>query len=348
MRPKRISRGLWTAAVFLALTLVLTMASACRPSGAGWDFGSLIEAEPSIVALEGQRLVDMLPFPALDGDRIALVACRFAREESVRIRGGGSQWPDAWGRAAVRALARSAIQVELVLEAGDGSAAGGEPNIEIIMIEAVGGAGPRGLGDTFSECDVSPSRSAANAGRQAFRGRLTGAVVRMRRAQLDNKGLIREASAEEWVGALMHELAHALGFVGHVAVGHSILVRDESRIRAAGRRALNDEGRPDATLEALYRLRPGQRLGTRKVRQKDALWLRAMRKLDLERSAEDRASRATFSSVGDHEARIVWRYADGSHLGVRLPHWRSEIRRGSAITVRPDRATRLLLGAAPD
>jgi len=47
--------------------------------------------------------------------------------------------------------------------------------------------------------------------------------------------------------------------------------------------------------------------------------------------------------VGDREARIVWRYSDGSQLGVRLPYWRSELRSGAAITLRPDRTTRRLL-----
>ena len=334
MTPMRISSGLLAAARLMAL--------ACVPLRGGWDVDALVATEPSIATLEGHRLGDMLPFPALDGDRIALVACRFTTNQVVRVRGGGVQWPVRWGEAAVRALDQSVGRVELVLE-GDGErVTRTPPNIEIVTIGAVGGAGPIGLGDTLCECDVSPKTGAS----RTYRGVLTGAEIRMRRAQLDMAGQVRTAFAEEWVGALMHELAHALGFAGHVAAGDSILVRDETRIRAAGRRALMGEATQDPTLEALYRLRPGQLLGTRRVDPNDVWWLHAIRKLDLERSAKGRPSMGIYSSVGDREARIVWRYSDGSQLGVRLPHWRSELRSGDTITLQPDLTTRRLIAIA--
>jgi hypothetical protein len=143
----------------------------------------------------------------------------------------------------------------------------------------------------------------------------------------------------------MHELAHALGFSGHAGAGDSILVRDETRIRALGRLALRGESVPDETLEALYLVRPGQRLGVRRLKAGNVSWLDAIRGLDRDRSAAGSPSQGMFSSVGDQEARIVWRYADGSQLGVRLPHWRSELRSGAPITLRPDLTTRRLIAA---
>ena len=269
MRFDRIASSLLGALILLAL--------ACVPLRGGWDVDALVSKESAIAALEGQRLGDMLPFPALDGDGIALVACRYVEGQSVRVYGGGPHWPGDWGRTAVRALNRSVEGVELVFEEDGGSIAKSRPSVEIVALEAIGGAGPVGLGDTLSECDVSPIRpaspSATQVGKRAFRGVLVGAEIRMRRAQLDMSGQIREASAEEWVGALMHELAHSLGFAGHVAAGDSILVRDEMKIRAAGRRALDGEAIGNAvvdeTLEALYRLRPGQLLGSRTIRVED-------------------------------------------------------------------------------
>ncbi len=322
------------------LAALILMAPGCVPPRGGWDVDALIAVEPSIARLEGQRLGDMIPFPALDGERIALIACRFAAHQSVRVRGGGSQWPAGWGQAAVSALDRSVARVELVLEAESGSPARARPNIEIVTIEAVGGEGPDGLGDTLSECDVSPIGWSAQGASRAYRGLLTAAEIRMRRAQLDMTNQVQDATAEEWVGALMHELAHALGFPGHAGAGNSILVRDETRIRAAGRRALRGETVPDETLEALYRIRPGQRLGTRGLNAEGTSWLDAVRELDRNRSALGSPSVGMFASVGDQAARIVWRYADGSQLGVRFPHWRSELRSGAAITLRPDRTTR--------
>ena len=320
-------------------TLILTVLG-CVPPRGGWDVDALIAVEPSIARLEGQRLGDMIPFPALDGDRIALIACRFPVHQSVGVRGGGSQWPAGWGQAAVSALDRSVGRVDLVLEAEGGSPTRARPGIEIVTIEAVGGEGPNGLGDTLSECDVSPIGWSAKGASRAYRGLLTAAEIRMRRAQLDMKNQVRDATAEEWVGALMHELAHALGFPGHAALGNSILVRDETRIRAAGRRALRGETVPDETLEALYRLRPGQRLGSRRLKAEGTSWLDAVRELDRNRSAAGSSSVGLFSSVGDQAARIVWRYADGSQLGVRFPHWQRELRSGEAITLSPDRTTR--------
>jgi hypothetical protein len=332
------------------------MGLGCVSPRGGWDIDALETMEPSIATLEDHRLGDMLPFPALDGDRIVLVACRFTAGQAVRVRGRGPQWPGAWGEAAIRALDRSVELVELVLVDDSGSGPQTRPDIEILMIEAVGGVGPKGLADTLSECDVSPidsppvSRASSSTQTQAanpsYRGLLTGAEIRMRRAQLDMTNQVREASAEEWVGALMHELAHALGFAGHAGAGDSILVRDETRIRALGRLALRGDAVPEETLEALYRLRPGQRLGMRRVKAGNLSWLHAIQGLDRDRSARGSPSVGIFSSVGDQEARIVWRYADGSQLGVRLPHWRSELRSGAPITLRPDRATRRLIGAA--
>jgi hypothetical protein len=329
------------------------MSLGCVPLRGGWNVDVLETREPSIATLEGHRLGDMLPFPALDGDRIVLVACRFAVGRPVRVGGEGAQWPAAWGKAAVRALDRSVERVELILIDDAASGRQTRPDIEIVTIEAVGGVGPRGLADTLGECDVSPiasslvSRGPASTQplNPTYRGLLTGAEIRIRRAQLDMTSQVRDASAEEWVGALMHELAHALGFSGHAGAGDSILVRDETRIRALGRLALRGESVPDETLEALYLVRPGQRLGVRRLKAGNVSWLDAIRGLDRDRSAAGSPSLGMFSSVGDQEARIVWRYADGSQLGVRLPLWRSELRSGAPITLRPDLTTRRLIAA---
>ena len=341
MRDARILSGVVAASFLVGV--------GCVPLRGGWDSEALVASEPSIAAFEGQRLGDMLPFPALDGDRIVLIACRYEAGDLVRVRGGGPQWPVEWARSAVRALDRGVARIDLILEDSSRSESKIRPTIDVVTVEAIGGAGPAGLGDTLSACDVSSMNSPADASDgddgPRFRGVMTGAEIRMRRAQLDQTGQVREASAEEWVGALMHELAHALGFAGHVAVGDSILVRDEMKIRAAGRRALLGESVADDTLAALYQLRPGQILGSRTVQAEDVAWLRVIRELDRARSVGGRPSMGLFASVGDREARIVWRYADGSQLGVRFPNWQSELRRGDAITLRPDRRTRLLISA---
>jgi hypothetical protein len=334
----------WIALLSMSLSTSMLILLACVSPRGGWDVDVLVGTEPELAALPGQRLGDMLPFPVLEGDRIVLIACRFHKERPVRVRADGSNWPENWGRAAVFALNRSVRRVELVLDDTDDQVTENRSDIEIVMIEAVGGAGPRGLGDTLSECDVSRTKDT----NESFRGELIGAEIRMRRAQLDMAGRLREATGEEWVGALMHELAHALGFSGHVAIGPSILVRDEMLIRAAGRRALAGGADFDETLEALYVIRPGTRLGERSVDIKDLAWLEAIRKLQKNRPGEKRHAIGVYSSVGDREARIIWRYSDGSQLGVRLPDWQNELRSGVAITLLPDRTTRQLIAMTGD
>jgi hypothetical protein len=325
-------------------TLVLV---GCVPQQGGWNVDELADAEPGIAALTPHRLGDMIPYPALGGavggsgaDRIALIACRFRSPRSLRVRGGGPHWPAVWAGVAVEAIDRSMPDLVLSLEERDDASVDGErPEITVVTIGEVDAAGPSGLGDTLTECDVSMR----DDGVADFRGELVGAEIRMRRAQLDVANRIRAASEEEWIGALMHELGHALGFAGHAAIGASILVRDQTALRAAGRRALRGETAPDPTLDALYLLRPGQRLGARDLRTESTRWLEAVRAHRDRRTAEGLRSVGVFASVGDEAARIVWRYADGSQLGVRMPAWRRELKEGAAITLVPDRATRAVI-----
>lgn len=326
------------------------MALACVSPRGGWDVDALLARTPSVSKLAGQRLGDMLPFPALEGDRIALLACRFAGAdgEPVRVRVRGSQWPPRWGEYAMAALDRSLSSLDLELASEPGKLAPTRAQIEIVMLDAIGGEGPSGLGDTLTECDVTLRDGSGDPAAEStaaplpprHRGVIVAAEIRMRRAQLNVKGLIQNATAEEWVGALMHELGHALGFAGHVALGDSILVRDETKLRAAGRRALAGQTVAARSLEALYLLEPGERLGIRRVREQDVGWLHAIEQLVRKRSLEGRNSMSLFASVGDDQARLVWRLPDGRPLGVRFPYWRRELKSGAALTLRPDRATR--------
>ncbi len=278
------------------------------------------------------RLGDLIPFPALVDDRIVLVACRFETGQRIRVAGAGSGWSQEWGRLAVSALDRGLRGVELDLLDADGLESAQKVEIQIHSIAVPEAVGPSGLGDAYSECDVSVDENAAGQ----IRGVLVGSEIRIRRARRDLLGERRDASAEEWVGALMHEIAHALGFVGHAAVGDSILVREQSRLRAAGRRALG--GRPwlDETLEALYQIPTGQRLGERRIKAESASTIQMLARMRETLSMQGPQSFVVRSSVGDLEARIQWRFEDGSRIGIRLPHWRDELRGGGEISLVAD------------
>ncbi|MFP6655261.1 MAG: hypothetical protein VCB25_06515 [Myxococcota bacterium] len=328
--------------VSVVMVSIFLMVAGCSQPRRTWDLSALRKQTPSLDAINGHRLGDMVPFPALEGERVVLIACRFRDHGPIRIGGDGPGWPASWARQAVSALERGArgFKLEFVPSQSGGSDLR-ELDIEIRSIEGAEEAGPRGLGDTLSECDISPLSS--SVGRP--RGWLVGAEIRMRRARLDMLGESQDASAAEWVGALMHEIGHGLGFSGHVVAAETILVREESRLRAAGRVGLAEGVWSDATLEALYRLRPGQPLGTRPLTAGSRSILREIRGL-LQRD-RDRGGAAVEirSSVGDRYARIQWRLSDGSRLTVRLLDWRRVLREGEAIRLHPDRATLRRLAA---
>lgn len=317
--------------------LFVTLVLGCAPPRGEWSLDALLEEYPSIEELGGQRLGDMLPFPALDGDRIILLACRFPTGPKIRVAGDGPGWSEQWARWAISALDREARGYHLeLLTPSSPDVDRGDLEIQVRSMELASETGPRGLADTLSECDVS-RKDGTNG---AFRGLLVKSEIRIKRSRLDWTGVSREAMADEWVGALMHEIGHALGFAGHAARGDSILVREQSRLRASGRRALAGEAWRDETLEALYRLRPGQKLGSRPLRAETISILHEIREIVARDSSASSRRVEMRSSVGDREGRIQWQLSDGSRLGIRLKNWRDELESGGEITFVPDRATR--------
>jgi hypothetical protein len=322
--------------------LSIMVVAGCSPPKRAWDLSALRIAVPSIDDVLDHRLGELVPFPALKGERVALIVCRFPDGGPIRIAGDGPGWPGDWADQAVSALNRGAggFALELV-SGGSVDLIRRDVDIHITSIEQAEDAGPIGLGDTLTECDVSPLSASVNTPR----GWLLGAEIRMRRSRLDQLGKSRPALASEWVGALMHEIGHGLGFSGHVVAGDTILVREQSSLRAAGRIGLAGAVWTDPTLEALYRLRPGQLLGARPLTAASRSTLRQIRSL-LKRDRADAGTRLDVrSSVGDRYARIQWRLSDGSRLTVRLLDWRRTLLEGGPLSLIPDRATLRQLAA---
>ena len=210
----------YLARVVLAAVLLWPV-SCVAPTG-GWDVEALLEAEPEIESIPGQRIGDLLPFPALIDGRLWLVTCRFPTGSRVAVLAGGEDWPADWGRPTVASVDRSLPALDLVLTERAPPAAAAMPSsgIEIVSIGGPDSEGPIGLGDTSTECDVGVVPGDASA----VKGLVRRATIRLRRSRLDSAGLIQPARDDEWAGALAHELAHALGFPSHVAVGRSLLV----------------------------------------------------------------------------------------------------------------------------
>lgn len=306
------------------------LALACvRPVG-GWDLAALEARHPVLRSIADHRLGDLRPYPALVDGHLVLVTCRFAPPEgAVSVQPEGARWPTDWAEETVASLDRALPSLALRLRPIAATAPIGD-GIRVRSIDAAEARGPRGLADTLSECDVSVTP----ADRAPVRGRITQGEIRIRRRIVASAGLTQEASAEEWVAALLHELAHALGFQGHAALGDSPLVLDQHRLRALGRRVLAGEPIAAPNLRALYALPPGTRLGEVRLDAGGRGVVAAAVEAVAARSAAHGPPRGPFATVGDREARLAWRWNDGNELALAFPDWAEALRWRRPVGVR--------------
>ena len=344
----RLNRGRLRRLVgrlLIGAALVVVAVVGCVPARGGWPVDALLEKFPELTDIAAQRIGDLTPYPALapsagsdaESAQLALVACRFPTDAPIVVRSRGAGWPEAWPNIALGALG-TAVGEGLVFELDP---MGARPvDIEVHSIEASTAKGPRGLGDTLAECDVTPGSFGPD---RIARGEIVRSEIRMRRQLPTPVGRVHVANDAEWTGAFLHELAHAIGFAGHVAQSDSIVQREQSVLRRLGRRVLEGRELLAPSLRALYRIDPGTRLGSVQLSSSAEELLASVQQL-VERYAQ-RLGPATgpFSSAGDIEARLVWRWPGGIALGVRMPNWRSAIADGEPLELRATVLTRRAL-----
>ena len=313
---------------FLSSTLLVLVALvACVSPTGGWDSASFVALHPEIAEIRGQRIGDLTPYPAIVDGQVAMVTCRFVAEgRPIPIAVSGEGWPATWGERALEAVDAAVSAVEFDRR----SLPLDSPGIHIRSLAAAGGTGPAGLADTRAECDVGAEPS----GETDVRGRLVHAEVRIRRRVLGTWALERAATAEGWVGAMLHELGHALGFQGHAAVGDSLVQLEQSRLRALGRRVLAGGSVPAPNVRALYAVAPGTRLGVATLSASaEAVVAAAVREISA-RTSTSGPPIASRSVVGDRHARLAWRWRDGTSLVLRFPNWSESLRWGRPVEVR--------------
>ena len=315
--PNRRIRGL----------LVAMIAAGCAAPTGGWDVNRLLEEMPELASLPDQRIGDLTPYPAWTDGRLIGVVCRFDKKESITIQGGGPGWSPEWAHRAVAAVEQSVAGVQLELSTSD------EFQIEVQSIEAPNAEGPSGLGDTLALCDVSPD------GGGKVPGRMLRAVIRLRRALPLPTGRIYRASEAEWIGALLHEFGHSLGFAGHAAVGDSLVHLEQSRLRALGRLAISGATISTPNLTALYQLDPGRELIELRLGLSGADAF-----ADLQTRIEEREERLgpalrVVSIAGDRQARLRWEWAGGLSLAIDFPDWRREVSAGNSVSALLSQAT---------
>ncbi len=307
-----------------AMLIVVAVAACAAPTG-GWDVAPILERHPRVAAIPDQRLGDLTPYPAVVGERVVLVACRFDAPATpipveFEVDLDGDAWPEAWSALAVAAVDRAVAQ--MALETRSRGSTAGAPAIRVRSIEGTREGGPRGLADTLSECDVSETGRAD----APVVGRIQRAEIRIRRHIVDSAGRVRDALPEEWVGAMLHELAHALGFQGHAVAGRSLVQLEQRQLRQLGRRALAGEPVPAPNLSALFALPQGTWLGDVPLTERgERAQVEALAAVATESARRGPAS-GPWSAAGDREARLVWRWADGTRIQLHFPDWSDALR----------------------
>ena len=339
-RPESIGRLFRRRGARAALVVSgLASTLACAAPTGGWDVAKLVAEEPRLADLSQQRLGDLIPYPVPVDEGVELVSCRWRVNTAIRVRLHLEGDHLNWAQRAIESLSAGTPSIELAAESVSPVASGADRGfaatgvIEVFAVDPDESDHPVGVGDTLVACDVSRGADSAF-------GTPTLAVIRMRSAVLDQLDEVVPVSAADWTGAFMHELGHALGFQGHLRSSPSILVRDQSVLRRAGRDALAGEAWRDETLEALYRLEPGRVLGRRSLSVDSQRWVQG-----VARRADDKGRSHTGprAKVGDRHGQIEWMTGEGDLLRLHLPFWPRQLRAGDAIVAFPGTQTRSVL-----
>jgi hypothetical protein len=315
----------WVVAI---LTTGCLAGLACAPARGGWDWRAFERAHPGLGELAGERLRDAHPYlrPVSDAEEAALelFLCRWPSGASLRVSLPADAHPDerAMLDRALRAWQAAGLGLRFERSAPPA-------DIEIRFVqEGDGSAWPR-TAVTAADC------------RADGRGPMARSRIWLDRANLDLLGRVQPLSAEELLGAALHELGHALGFQGHGAVGPSVVVREVERVRRAGARVLAGEPLDDLTLRALYAVPQGAVVGRVPLGAE-----RAALFASLEREARARGFRGPFVRVGDRSARFFWRNDQGREAGVVIPRWPQVVRDPEGLRLVPDRIVRRWLAEA--
>ena len=202
--------------------------------------------------------------------------------------------------------------------------------------------GPGADADTASalaDCAV-PRSTEADPSAGAVDAELQYASIHLTRVRRDELGREVALSSSELMGAALHELAHALGFAGHVARGQSVLVRrgQVQATRRYGERIEAGERLEAPSLAALYAAPSGARVGFLPLRNsdQDVLELLATR-------AEGVGLRGPYARVSESSARLLWRDEYGNAAAVVVLDWPGVLQEPTRFEPRLNRAARFLI-----
>jgi hypothetical protein len=293
---------------------------------AGWDPEEFGRHHPQVSGRDLRLLADIHPYVLPTRGALLLFLCR---------------WPDGWpipvsipsdasdSERAVISQALSSwehavgVHFRTVRESDD-------HQLEIRLVDGSGPAdAPPPTATTAAECAVDPSALESAPG-EILPARITSATIRIRRAR---PNLIDEPVAHsevEMLGALLHELGHALGYQGHTRKGGTVMVRTTGEVRRRGRAVRSGEIFRDAAVEALYRVPNGTVLG--RTTLSDGVTSPVDRIADV---AVARDLSGPLLRSGDDSARIAWRSRLGTKYVIEIPDIEGVVRNPESLRIVP-------------
>lgn len=307
------------------------MSLACVPLAGSWDVDDLEARHPAVARVDQQRLGDATPYfiPVVEQGEgwLDLLLCRWPSGARVPVwlpTGATSTETEAL-RAVVAAWNDVRLGVELVsMEAGSSEGDSVVEGIEIVFA-APDPDGPPTTALTAADCQLSDPP------------RLVHGEIELQRDNLDVIGRPVPLDLAGFAGAAAHELAHALGFQGHVRSGRSILVREVERVRRIGADILAGGTLSAPSVQALYAAPTGVQVGRVPLSGGSARLL-----VRLANHAASAGWDGPYVRVGDRSARVFWTDPSGKDAALVVIDWKRVLAGAEAVFVANRRASEVL------
>ncbi len=313
---------------FLAALLAVGVAGC---SSGAWDYGALRSRHPELRQFSGHRLHQSMPYFALAGEGFELFLCRWATE-TIPVWLPPERTP------------RQSAVFERALAAWEGAGLGirfdaktwqGTPPRTGIVFELVDAQGAQ-TATTIADCAIPQQ---VEPGDTPIDAELQYASIHLSVGGVDVFGRPVALDPHEVLGAVVHEIGHALGFAGHVDRGESVMSSygQIDNVRRWGRRIEAGEPLEAPSLAALYALPSGVRVGSLPLVREQLDPLR-----DVSEAATVEGLRGPWSRSGSESASLLWRNPADQSATVVVEDWPTALEDPTTIAPRPNRRARLL------